>query len=480
MIGFFPDIYEDELVYSWFSRYHVKSGQLSMAYTLEELYVHPYTTPDIEFINELKPDTFRIVERCCSMDDIIQNHTMFPAYGRFLPINRKREAYAALYSMHGNFNNLLAIPKNQEKKGRFLKYCPLCAAEDRKKYGETYWHRKHQISGLQTCALHSCYLCESEIPITKKSAPGFRDAESAIDGKEEPCICEAEKQLSLAVYLYTVFDADVDMDGNVHASDFLKLHLKNYHRSDSGASFNLEKMYGDYREFCLELSQMDVSGGSFETADDSFKIHLQKLLNGTRWNFFEVCRLAMFAGISPDELTTIPSDIADTLKKPVFLQVSEELGLDYELVQKIGNAVLKRYECRMQVQRRKRGFAWEKMDAELLPKVRETIRLLQGNEVARPQRVTVSSVTKAMQLPEKRMEKLPRCREEIKRNQETQKEYWAREVTWAYRKLLRENQPVNWKHIRVLTNMRKIDFQGCKPYLYCYAGEDAEVLENLI
>lgn len=480
MIGFFPDIYEDELVYSWFSRYHVKSGQLSMAYTLEELYVHPYTTPDIEFINELKPDTFRIVECCCSMDDIIQNHTMFPAYGRFLPINRKREAYAALYSMHGNFNNLLAIPKNQEKKGRFLKYCPLCAEEDRKKYGETYWHRKHQISGLQTCALHGCYLCESEIPITKKSAPGFRDAESAVSEQERPCMCEQERQLSFAKYLYAVFDAEVDMDGSVPVSDFLKLYLKNYQRSDSGASFNLEKMYGDYRKFCEDLPGKGMAGDFHGKTGSSTQVHLQKLLNGARWNFLDVCRLAMFAGIQAEELAAIPEHTADTLKKPVFLQVSEELGLDYDLVQNIGNAVLKRYECRMQVQRRKRSLVWEKMDDELLPKVRETIALLQGDGFSRPQRITVSSVTKAMELPEKRIEKLPRCKEEIKRNQETQKEYWAREAVWAYRKLLRENQPVNWKHIRVLTNMRKIDFQGCKPYLQRYAGKDAEVLQYLI
>ena len=43
-----------------------------------------------------------------------------------------------------------------------------------------------------------------------------------------------------------------------------------------------------------------------------------------------------------------------------------------------GKAVLRRYEARERVQRRKRTFAWEKMDEELLPKVRETIALLQG------------------------------------------------------------------------------------------------------
>lgn len=34
---------------------------------------------------------------------------------------------------------------------RYLKYCPICAEEDRQKYGEAYWHRSHQIAKLPKC-----------------------------------------------------------------------------------------------------------------------------------------------------------------------------------------------------------------------------------------------------------------------------------------------------------------------------------------
>ena len=46
MIAFLPELYSDELVYSWLSRYYVKSGCLSFAYVVEDLYVHQYTRPD--------------------------------------------------------------------------------------------------------------------------------------------------------------------------------------------------------------------------------------------------------------------------------------------------------------------------------------------------------------------------------------------------------------------------------------------------
>lgn len=39
-----------------------------------------------------------------------------------------------------------------------IRYCPLCAQEDRKIYGEAYWHRLHQIPGVTACARHKLFL----------------------------------------------------------------------------------------------------------------------------------------------------------------------------------------------------------------------------------------------------------------------------------------------------------------------------------
>lgn len=121
------------------------------------------------------------------------------------------------------------------------------------------------------------------------------------------------------------------------------------------------------------------------------------------------------------------------------------------------------------------------MDEQLLPAVRDTVKRLSENGRERPKRITVSAVTKEMGLPEKRFEKLPRCREEIRKRQETQEEYWARETVWAYRKLVEEGTAVNWKQIRSLTNMRKEDFLRCQPYLPESAGkETVEMLKGLV
>ena len=172
----------------------------------------------------------------------------------------------------------------------------------------------------------------------------------------------------------------------------------------------------------------------------------------------------MFAGIPAEELAGIPDTAKDAFREPVYLKVSEELQMDYSLVRQIGEAVLKHYENRERVQRRKRSTVWEKMDEKMLPEVRKVVRRMYDTGEERPKRITVSAVRKEMGLPDKRIEKLPKCRAEILKHQETQSEYWAREAVWAYEKLVREGAVVSWKKIRVLTNMKKADFE---PSPYC-------------
>ena len=53
MIVYFPDIYPDELVYSWFCRYYVHSGCLSHKMALQELYCKRSDNPSKEFIGNL-------------------------------------------------------------------------------------------------------------------------------------------------------------------------------------------------------------------------------------------------------------------------------------------------------------------------------------------------------------------------------------------------------------------------------------------
>lgn len=133
MIGFMPELYPNELLYSVLSRYHKMSGHLVYRATAEQLFKDPLARPDIEFMNQYTDEAMRTLG--INMETLIRNHTMFPAYAMFLPHERKKAAFQSMIQMDGKHKNLWAI--QARKHIRTLRYCPVCVAEDRKKYGET-------------------------------------------------------------------------------------------------------------------------------------------------------------------------------------------------------------------------------------------------------------------------------------------------------------------------------------------------------
>ena len=54
-----------------------------------------------------------------------------------------------------------------------------------KKYGETYWHRTHQIFGVKVCPIHSVKLIESSITITERNYKTYRLMDSDINEHSE-------------------------------------------------------------------------------------------------------------------------------------------------------------------------------------------------------------------------------------------------------------------------------------------------------
>lgn len=105
MITYFPTLYPDEILYSLFARYYAKAGHLAYIYAAEDLYVKRTTRPDVEFLNELTNEVKNILTINMSMEDLVQKHTMFPYYGRFLKYERRKQAFDAIVSMQGNYHN---------------------------------------------------------------------------------------------------------------------------------------------------------------------------------------------------------------------------------------------------------------------------------------------------------------------------------------------------------------------------------------
>ena len=186
MLGYFPAIYPDELLYSQLARYYQGSGYMGYTFAAEDLFESRWVRPDIEFLNSYTQDAYGIITKNLPLYEVIIKHTMFPYYGRFLTPYRREKAYFALKKMSGDYNNLLAVPKSKEL--RYLRFCPLCVKEDRGTYGETYWHRLHQMMGVDICPIHFCKLINSSILISGRASPKLITAEEVIDNTDYECI----------------------------------------------------------------------------------------------------------------------------------------------------------------------------------------------------------------------------------------------------------------------------------------------------
>ena len=71
MISFLPEIYPDELVYSWFCRYYVHSGCFAHKMALDDILYSRHNNPSKEFIGHLSSDAkekIQSIARCVSSD----------------------------------------------------------------------------------------------------------------------------------------------------------------------------------------------------------------------------------------------------------------------------------------------------------------------------------------------------------------------------------------------------------------------------
>ncbi len=466
MISFFPEIYPDELLYSQLARYHSRSGYARYIFSVSDLFKNDTTVhPSIEFVNQYTSDAMNWITKNKPWEYIIEHHTMYPAYIRFLPKQRRNDAVNGLIIQEGNYKNLMCIPVLGYK--RYLKYCPECAKEDREKYGETYWHREHQIQRIRVCPKHRCYLENSIVEISGKSSPGLHDAETFVPIDTITQNCEIDREISFTKYVIDVMREPVDLENPLPIGQFLHSRLSKQYSNDTGLVRNISKLYNDYCSFFDKgLPLMKQS-------------YMQKIFNGYQFAPFFVLQLAYFEKISVEEITHLPVDVPLYDIERIYKNLSDKYDLDFSVVQEIGNEVLKHSYNQSRVSRKsgKRSIKYEELDNKYLPQVKKIVKeILSNND--RPQKVSISKVQKNLGLAQKQFDKMPKCKEYIIKHIETQPEYWAREVVWAINVLIQNDKPVNFNQISKLTNMRKRDIECCIPFIKDF--EIKQMLEKII
>ena len=412
MIGFFPRIYEDELLYSQLCRYYQRTGYTKYLSAVDDLFMRRTVRPSAEWTNELTPCAMQYITKDNDFETIIREHTMFPAYTRFLPKKRRNDALHSLVICDGNYYNLIVNQNLQFR--RYLRYCPLCAKEDREKLGETFWHRKHQIAHVDICPKHRCCLKDTSIPIGSRASPGLYPAELEVPVDMEPESCSNERHIEFIQYILDVFQSPVDMESDVPIGSFLHSMLDKKYLSKSGIKVYNTMLYEDYLEFIRDICEPM----KFEA--------FRKTYNNYSLDHFLIYQLAYFQGIPVDQLAKRPTVIVSTAMEELYRDLGSKYNVDYETVCMMGEAIISKYRNLGKLSRKSgpKQREWAALDEKYLPRVKEIVDKIYSSD-GKPSRVSKARVEKELGAPSKQLDKLPKCKAYVEDHMETQREYRA-------------------------------------------------------
>lgn len=446
MTGFVPSIYPDELVYSWFCRYYVHSGYTASKTALEDLLYNRHCNPSKEFIGHLNPKMEQVIKNMYQIDELVLEHTMFPQYARFIGLSKKKDALYKLGHSYCDAHQLFSIlPRSEEDK--YLKYCPVCASEDREQYGAAYWHRKHQIRNMDLCTKHRCKLINSKIIATSSQTFTLNPAETAIE-EEEAVYIENSLKLEFASYMEQIFKAPMDFENDIAISDILYYGMEGTkYISSTGKTRNTQMLADDIQKYYRGNGLNDVAS----------MYQIQRTLLGSRSDFSIVCQIAFYLGISIDNL------LHPSLSEKQILHGKET-----------------------KYQKKETPQDWELYDEEMAPileKVAHDIYYGNINDTGRPDRVSERLIYKYAGLANHRLENMPKCREILSSYKESYAQNWARRLVWAYKKVKADkvDKPVFWCDIRKTSGVKKKNADVIIPLLEQYVDKStADTIKSLL
>lgn len=425
MIGYLPELYPDELVYSWLSRYLVHSGHRLHSAVLREFFCKRSDNPSKEFLGHLNEDAKKVIQKVIPLRELILSHTMVPQYARFLPLPEKQEAMRRMEFDYCDPHFLFPVLVRNEEDA-FLRYCPACAQEEKDTYGETYWHRKHQLRGAKVCYKHGCWLEHSTV--SAKSEQGFTlcpaEEYAVID---TPRYCDNPELLKYTQFISDVFDVPMDFTADIPFTAVLhNALLDTKYMKSSGKTRYTQQLADDLSVCYQKIGVTSITSMS----------QIQKALLLGKADFTVICQIAFFLGITVEELTS---------PKLTPEQIAEEQEAHHV--------------------RGKVCPDWEDFDeaaAPVLEQLAHDIYTGVARPDGRPERVSERLIYRTFEMDGARLhwyrlQNAPKCRAIMDKYYETYEEHWARRLVWAYKKIKTErgDKPIHWVDLRRISGVKE-------------------------
>ena len=440
MIAYFPTPYEDELFYSVLCRAYTHSGYLSHKEALRDMLYSKSNNPSIEFIGHLNTDFAALVKQAYQIEQLILNHTMYPQYARFIPLEDKKKAINHLTTDYCDPHHLFCIlPRGDTD--LYLKYCPLCVQEDRNKYGETYWHRTHQIRNMSICPKHRCYLEQSTVLAKSEKVFTLSSAE-----ENTPITFSRMTTNSTLTeyckYMYEVFQSPINLTIDTPISSVFYYALRgSKYMPNSTKARHTQMLAEDLKKYYCKMGLTEVAS----------IYQIQRTLLGDRFDFSVVCQIAYYLGMSAEDLT-----------HPILTeqQIKQEQTSHYI--------------------KGKAPIDWNSLDNEIAPQLEQLAYNTYYGINGRPSRVSAKMVYRQLNLSAHSLENLPISRGVLEKYSETYEEAYARRLIWAFNRLQKERcgVPFHWSDLRRLSGVKKENAKRSIPYIYKHSS--LEIADKLI
>jgi Tn7-like transposition protein D/TniQ len=183
MIGIFPDPYPDEIFYSICARLCEHAGYSKHRIAMRDIFGCEAVIASVVLPSRLDDLEARLPPGSAyTADYLIAEHSLLPFYSPFLPPERLSRLRQDMRGRKGPAIHMRSgIMASNVPLSNWLRFCPRCVVEDRDCHGECYWHRVHQVSGVEICPFHEVYLQDSNVRArNQKTRHEFVSAERSV------------------------------------------------------------------------------------------------------------------------------------------------------------------------------------------------------------------------------------------------------------------------------------------------------------
>lgn len=172
MLAFFPPLRPDELLpYGSMARYNAYLQFLRPADLVQAFFgansvrpTLPYSNGMAALLRQLPPGAPFTAEQ------LVRDHTLYPWLSAFLPLAEREAMLTAFCALPQQpTGQMKRVSPRRGPQLPWLRFCPECADEDKRQYGEIHWRRLFQVPGVNVCPEHDLFLEESPVPYPRRA-----------------------------------------------------------------------------------------------------------------------------------------------------------------------------------------------------------------------------------------------------------------------------------------------------------------------